>query len=56
MEKFRVIRRGGLENPYAKEIDDMVEADDLLIANTIVIKNYGQEYVAVPADNQKLSN
>ena len=51
MEKFKVIRRGGLENPYAKEIDKIVEAEDLLAANTIVIKNYGQEYVAVPANS-----
>ena len=52
MEKFKVVRRGGLENPYANEIDDIIEADDLLVANTIVIKNYGQEYVAVPADSE----
>jgi len=56
MEKFKVIRRGGLENPYAKEIDKIVEAEDLLAANTIVVKNYGQEYVAIPVDNAKLSN
>lgn len=54
MEKFKIIRRGGLENPYAKPIQpDMVKAEDLLEANELVSKKYGPEYVAVPADLEK---
>lgn len=53
MEKFKIIRRGGLENPYAKPLpSDTVEAEDLLKANEVALKKYGQEYVAVPADSE----
>ena len=52
MEKLRVISRGGLENQYAKKIEAVVMAENLFKANDVVIKKYGPEYVAIPADSE----